>query len=74
MLLAPNGGVDVVVVDVLAQVHRRVRLGHPDHALQVPHRDGHAVADRRFPPELRIHLRRRLASPRGKAAELYLIT
>ena len=32
----PHGHVDVVLTDKLPQVHLGVRLGHPDHALNVP--------------------------------------
>ena len=39
----PDGHVDVVLVHVLAQVHLGVGLRQPDHALDVPHRDGHAA-------------------------------
>ena len=53
---APDGGVDIVVIDVLVEVHGGVCLSHADHGLQVPHCDGHAVADGTLPSQLSIHL------------------
>lgn len=39
----PDGHVDVVLHHVIPQVHAGVSLGHPDHGLDVPHRDGDAA-------------------------------
>ena len=39
----PDGHVDVVVIDVVAQVHLRVCLGHADHRLDVTHCDRNAL-------------------------------
>ena len=39
----PDGHVDVVVVDVVAQVHLRMRFRHADHRLDVTHCDRNAL-------------------------------
>lgn len=39
----PDGHVDIILHHVVAQVHAGVRLGHADHGLDVPHRDGDAA-------------------------------
>ena len=40
----PDGHVDVVLVDVVTQVHPCMGLRHSDHGLDVSHRDGDAAS------------------------------
>lgn len=52
-----NGRVQIVIADMVAQVHLRVRLGHPHHRLDVPHRDGDTPRSGGFAPQVRVKLR-----------------
>ena len=52
----PDGSVDIVVIDILPQVHHGMGLSHANDALQVAHSNRHSMADCRLPPELCVHL------------------
>ena len=52
---APDGGVDVVRRDVLAESHRRARLTHADDGLDVTHGDGHAFTGYGFLTKLSVN-------------------
>lgn len=49
-----EGGVDVIVGDVLTQVETGVGLSETHHRLDVAHRDGHRARRRRLTPKLSI--------------------
>ena len=52
----PDGDVDIVVIDVLPQMHHSMCLCHADDAFKVAHRNGHAMTHCRLPPQLGVHL------------------
>lgn len=51
-----DGNADVVIADVIPQVHARVRLAHAHDRLQVAHSNGHAVCAAGLLSEAGIHL------------------
>ncbi len=73
----PDGCVNVLLVDVLAQVHGCMGLAHADDGLQVAHCYGHALAHRALPSQLCVHLSPRTshiqAFARGQAYRAVLM-
>jgi hypothetical protein len=49
-----NGHVNVVVANMVAQVHPRVRLAEADNALHVTHGNGNGATQNRLSPKVRV--------------------
>ncbi len=54
----PDSHIYVIRADVAGQAHGGMGLRHTDHALQMPHCNGHAMAEGRLLPKLGVHLQR----------------